>query len=266
MKKTIKKVTAFLLVSTMSIAMVGTAFAYDPSVNVNIKKSGNSLKFSAEVRTDASANFVDDIYLSTESINEDTGNVISAWDGSKSGRNRLASGYTLKNPIATAYSKWAYGKIDYISGVPGDGYSDTVSTYYQNSRSANCRLIAQRDKAIARSFEIDLSGYKILNPPEKEYFDKGLLQTRKQANVQPGDTVPITYINENGSKAYVIKQDAYGIDFMYEFENHGGNWDLIFSDKNNGTVMAPTNQSQSLKLRDTKERELDISVSDFLNE
>lgn len=256
MKKTTKKVTAFLLASTMGIAMVGTAFAYDPSVNVNIKKSGNSLKFSAEVRTDAPANFVDDIYLSTESINEDTGNVISAWDGSKSGRSRLASGYT----------KWAYGKIDYISGVPGDGYSDTVSTYYQNSRSANYRLIAQRDKAIASSFEIDLSGYKILNPPEKEYFDKGLLQTRKQANVQPGDTVPITYINENESKAYVIKQDAYGIDFMYEFENHGGNWDLIFSDKNNGTVMAPSIQSQLLKLRDTKERELDISVSDFLNE
>ena len=82
MKTTLKRLTALLMVSVMSIAMTGTAFAYDPSVTVDIAPSGSSLKFSAMVKTDAPNNFVDTIYLSTESINEDTGVVISAWYGS----------------------------------------------------------------------------------------------------------------------------------------------------------------------------------------
>ncbi|WP_077609593.1 hypothetical protein [Clostridium sp. Marseille-P2415] len=268
MKKTFKRTSAFLLASMMCVTMAGTAFAYSPSVTVGISPSGSSLKFSAQVKTDAPANYVDNIYLSTESINEDTGSVLSAWDGSKSGKNSLASGYTLKNPIATAYSKWAYGEINYISAVPDDGFSDTVSTYYQNKRSANKSLIAKRDNSIADSFDIDLSGYEILNPPDKEYFAKGLLQTRKQANVQAGDTVPVTYINEDGSQAYVIKQDAYGTNYMFEFENSGDDWTLISSDQVKGKVMEPTNQADALSQRNEAESEveIDISSSEFLGE
>ncbi|WP_367568791.1 hypothetical protein [Lacrimispora sp.] len=266
MKKIFKRTSAFLLASTMCIAMVGTAFAYSPSVTVGISPSGSSLKFSAMVKTDAPANYVDNIYLSTESINEDTGSVISAWDGSRSGQKSLGSGYTLSRPIATAYSKWAYGEINYISVVPDDGFSDTVSTYYQNKRSLNKSLIAKRDNAIADSFDVDLNGYEILNPPDKEYFAKGLLETRKQANVQAGDTVPVTYINEDGSKAYVIKQDAYGMNYMFEFKNSGDSWSLISNDKVQGKIAAPTNQAESLSLRNTAEVEAIVSSSESLAE
>ncbi|MGW9531234.1 hypothetical protein ACWHAM_26725 [Paenibacillus terrae] len=266
MKKIFKRTSAFLLASTMCVAMAGTAFAYSPSVNVSISPSGNNLKFGATVKTDAPANYVDNIYLSTESINEDTGKVISAWDGSKSGQKSLGSSYTLKNPIATAYSKWAYGEINYIAAVPGNGFSDTVKTYYQNKRSLNKSLITKRDNTIAESFDIDLTGYKILNPPDKEYFDKGLLETRKQANVQVGDTVPVTYINEDGSKTYVIKQDAYGMNYMFEFKNSGGSWNLISNDKVHAKIAAPINQAEPLNLRNTEEVELDVSSSEFLAE
>ncbi len=255
MKTTLKRLTALLMVSVMSIAMTGKAFAYDPSVTVDIAPSGSSLKFSAMVKTDAPNNFVDTIYLSTESINEDTGEVISAWDGSKSGQNNLGSGYTLSRPIATAYSKWAYGEISYIPDVPGDGYSNTVETYYQNKRSVNRNLIAKRDAAIADSFDIDLSGYRILNPPEREYFEKDLLETRKQVNVRGGDTVPITYINPEGSMVYVIKQDAYGMNYMYKFISSGDGWMLDSSDQVQGIKMDPSNQAESLRLRNTEEVE-----------
>jgi len=130
------------------------------------------------------------------------------------------------------------------------------------------KLIEERDKAIADSFEIDLSGYKILNPPDKEYFTKNLLQTRKQANVQAGDTVPVTYINEDGSQAYVIKQDAYGTNYMFEFENSGDDWTLITSDQVKGKIMEPTNQAEALSHRNEaeSEMEIDISSSEFLAE
>lgn len=130
------------------------------------------------------------------------------------------------------------------------------------------KLIEERDKAIADSFEIDLSGYKILNPPDKEYFTKNLLQARKQANIQPGDTVPITYINDDESKAYIIKQDAYGINFMFEFENVEDDWILISSDQVKGKIMEPTNQAEALGHRNEAEveMEIDISPSEFLAE
>ena len=122
------------------------------------------------------------------------------------------------------------------------------------------KLIEERDKAIADSFEIDLTGYRMMNPPDKEYFTKNLLQARKQANIQPGDTVPITYINDNESKAYIIKQDAYGINFMFEFENVEDNWILISSETNLGEIMPPSDQGESLKLRNSPEREVEITI------
>ena len=255
MKTTLKRLSALLMVLVMSIAMTGTAFAYDPSVTVNIAPSGNSLKFSAMVKTNAPDNFVDTIYLSTESINEDTGEVISAWDGSKSVQSSLGSGYTLTRPIATAYSKWAYGEISYIADVPDDGYSDTADFYYQNKRNEKKKLIAKRDAVIADSFDIDLSDYRILNPPEKEYFEKKLLVTRKQVNVRGGDTVPITYINPEESIVYVIKQDAYGMNYLYKFKTSGDGWMLDSSDHVQGVKMEPSNQAESLRLRKTEEVE-----------
>ncbi|NLZ80712.1 MAG: hypothetical protein GX913_02750 [Clostridiales bacterium] len=180
--------------------------------------------------------------------------------------NSLGSGYTLNNPLAVLYSKWAYGLIEYISVVPDDGFSNTVSTTYQNKSSDNKSLIAKRDNTIADSFDIDLTGYEILNPPDNEYFAKGLLQTRKQANVQAGDTVPVTYINEDGTKAYVIKQDAYAMNYMFEFENFASDWNLISSDQVQGRIVAPTNQVESLRLRNTAEVELDVLSSEFLAE
>ncbi|MEY8351768.1 hypothetical protein AALB39_00265 [Lachnospiraceae bacterium 54-53] len=268
MKKTVKRTSTFLLASMMCVTMAGTAFAYSPSVTVGISPSGYSPKFSAAVKIDTPANYVDNIYLSTESINEDTGSVLGALDGSKSGKNSLTSGCTLKTLIATEYGKWSYGGINYISAVPYDGFSDIVSTYYQNKRSANKSLIAKRDNLIADSFNIDLSGYVILNPPDKEYFAKGLLQTRKQANVQAGDTVPVTYINEDGSQAYVMKQDAYGTNYMFEFESSGDDWILISSNQVKGIIMAPTNQAEALDQRNETESEveIDVSSSGFLNE
>lgn len=137
--------------------------------------------------------------------------------------------------------------------------SNIVHANEDSGMNNNKKLIEQRDKAIADSFEIDLTGYRILNPPDKEYFTKNLLQTRKQADIQPGDTVPITYINDNETKVYIIKQDAYGINFMFEFEHAEDDWILISSEKNQGTIMPPSNQEESLKLRNSPEREVEIT-------
>lgn len=137
--------------------------------------------------------------------------------------------------------------------------SNTVSANADYGMNDNKKLIEQRDKAIADSFEIDLTGYRILNPPDKEYFTKNLLQARKQADIQPGDTVPVTYLNENESKAYIIKQDAYGKNFMFEFENSEGNWILISCAEKQGTILPPSNQEESLELRNYPEREREIT-------
>lgn len=145
-------------------------------------------------------------------------------------------------------------------------FSVSISGSYSVTANAgseinnNKKLIEDRDKAIANSFEIDLTGYKVLNPPDKEYFKKNLLQARKQANIQPGDTVPITYISENELRAYILKQDAYGMNFMFEFDNSDGDWILISSEKNQGTIMPPVDQEESLKLRNSPEREVEIAI------
>lgn len=136
------------------------------------------------------------------------------------------------------------------------GLSGSNTIQADSGMNDNKKLIEDRDKAIADSFDIDLTGYRILNPPDKEYFTKNLLQARRQADIQPGDTVPITYINDNDSKAYIIKQDAYGINFMFEFEHAEDDWILISSETNQGEIMLPSNQEESLELRNSPEREV----------
>ena len=137
---------------------------------------------------------------------------------------------------------------------------NTVHANADSRMNDNKKLIENRDKAIADSFEIDLTGYRILNPPDEEYFTKNLLQARKQADIQPGDTVPITYINDNESKVYIIKQDAYGINFMFEFKHVEDDWILISCETNQGEIMSPSNQEESLKLRNSPEREVEIPM------
>lgn len=53
------------------------------------------------------------------------------------------------------------------------------------------------------------------------------MQTRKEVNMTPGDTVPVTYLNDEETHAYVVKQDASGTNYMFEFEKTGDDWMLI---------------------------------------
>lgn len=262
-----RKVSILCLVAAMCVSISRIAYAWSPGTYVDIRKSGKSLKFKAEVTTDAPADHVDYISLTTESIDEGTGRAISFYDWNTSGRRKIASGYTLTRPYATAYSKWAHGIINLIPQYPYDNYEETVNTYYNNSRSVgkNKALIEERDAKIADSFEIDLSGYTTLDPFNEAYFEEGLLQTRRVIGVKPGDTVPVTYLSEDGSHAYVMKQDPLGVNHICEFEKVGDEWTLISSDEKQGTKMEfPSIPSDVIE--GGIEEELDISLEDFFAE
>lgn len=53
------------------------------------------------------------------------------------------------------------------------------------------------------------------------------MQTRKEVNMTPGDIVPVTCLNDEETHAYVVKQDASGTNYMFEFEKTGDDWMLI---------------------------------------
>jgi hypothetical protein len=117
---------------------------------------------------------------------------------------------------------------------------------------------AERDEIIIKSFDVDLSGYTCLNPPDKAYFDENLHLVRTQTNIQPGDTVPVTYLSDDGSKAYIFKRDAYAINFMYEFTRGEDDWILISSDEKQGMYMPSEDPAESIKLRNSPEREQEV--------
>ena len=54
---------------------------------------------------------------------------------------------------------------------------------------------------------------------------------------------------------YVIKQDAYGMNYMYKFISSGDGWMLDSSDQVQGIKMDPSNRAESLRLRNTEEVE-----------
>lgn len=224
----------------MSLSCIFTAYAYERKLRVYVGPNGSTIRFECEVSTDAPANYVEHIEYATESYDDTLGEVISAYEDIASGKSRLASYYNYENAPAHLFSKWAHGVIDYIPNVPYDVWQDSQTVSYDNrgTRSSEIEaLIDSRDNAILSTFNIDLTGYKEINPPEEEYFAEGLLTARRQIDLKYGDTIPVTYINSDKDHAYTFKQDITGINYMYEFNRNNDDWVLVASSETQGTIM-----------------------------
>lgn len=118
-------------------------------------------------------------------------------------------------------------------------------------------LIETRDQAIIDSFEIDLSDYTEINPPEEEYFNEGLLSARRQIDLAKGDTVPVTYINSSKNHAYLFKQDSEGMNHVYEFSRNGDEWTLLSSDSTQGVIMEEGRKNRESDKSDSGEKPIE---------
>ena len=141
----------------------------------------------------------------------------------------------------------------HLAGTVFLNNQDHQTTTFQGEDTRNLEteaLIESRDRAILSTFNVDLTGYKEINPPEEEYFAEGLLTARRQIDLKYGDTIPITYISSDKDHAYTFKQDITGINYMYEFIRNNDDWTLVASSEMQGNIMENGRRNRNVKFEE----------------
>lgn len=247
MQKNKVRLFSAILVIAMVFSFSTIAYAYSPSITVQIYPVSGDMYFYGKVATNASASLVELITYDTESYDELTGVVLASYSASYEDgtANSISSSYTYEDAEASIYGKYVHGNVEHYN-LPAQDFSDTeykTYDYRDLAKSANASanitaaltnanaVMENRNSAIAESFNIDLDNYTRVKMTDSEFTDLNLSQLKQQIISEYGDTIPGIYINADNTGGVVVKQDRDAVNYLYTYESDGnGGWAVVSTD------------------------------------
>lgn len=103
-----------------------------------------------------------------------------------------------------------------------DSNSSAKSNSEENSLKEMQDFSSEWDKTMAKTFNIDLSGYRKIETMvgfmKPEYRELKIGDVREQISLNYGDRVPSVYLNSTNNRGIAATQDLNGLYTLYEFE------------------------------------------------
>lgn len=233
MKNKISRYLSLILV--LSCVLCISALAYSQTLTVNYNNDGTRVNFANTVKSNAQAGYLKSLYVGLYVFEDNIGTVVCNQSNSKVDptSSDLTSSYSIKTLPTGNYANQGVGIVKYYSPFDTDDETINQSKVFRHTNSKSVDISTTSDPSVARAFEmansfdIDTLGYTlIVNTDLLNHVNtlEDYCMIMQTLGLTFGDTVPVFYLDANGSTLIALKQDSSGINYMFTFVNNENMW------------------------------------------